>query len=295
MTFKNAKKAVYLAVISSMILTIAGCNDNTTTENTNMNSSQQPSISSEPDKESISSVSSMSEYDINIAKINLGSDISIEGTGVINDNGVIRITSGGTYKFSGTLEDGYIEVNTEDKVKIRLEGANITNKSGCAINIINAKKVKLVAVKETINTLTDSAKYTSTPEAKGTVFSNDTLEIQGNGALTIIGNYSHAVASDDDIIISNGTLNISAVKNGFQAHDNITIDGGNITITDCKNGFNSKGDVIINGGKINISNAEIFIKAILEIELNGGSISIKDCLQDFESEKSVIQNGSVIN
>lgn len=294
------RKSIYILLISAIIISFASCTNNG--DNNNNTNSQNPTVSDIQNNNSnnnnnISDAKSISDYDVNTAVITLDNNVNITGTGVSNENGTIKIVSGGTYIFSGTLENGCIEVNTEDKVKIRLEGANITNKNGCAINIINAKKVKLVAVRNTENSLTDGTDYSNTPDAKGTIFSNDTLEIQGNGSLTINSNYLNAVASDDDIIISNGTINISsAVKNAFQAHDNITVEGGNITISNCKNGLNCRdGDIIINNGTINISDCDTAVYSNLDININNGTININNCLENFKSEKNIITNGGTIN
>lgn len=67
-----------------------------------------------------------------------------------------------------------------------------------------------------INPLAGGATY-SNPDQKGTLFSNDTLEISGSGAVTVTGNYKHGMVSDDDLIITSGHIAIaSSVTDGFQ-------------------------------------------------------------------------------
>ncbi|MBQ1594906.1 MAG: carbohydrate-binding domain-containing protein, partial [Ruminococcus sp.] len=43
--------------------------------------------------------------------------------------------------------------------------------------------------------------------------------------------YKHGISSSDDIVIENGVMNITAVKDGLHANDYITLDGKNINIT----------------------------------------------------------------
>ena len=57
---------------------------------------------------------------------------------------VVNITSGGSYDLSGEYES--ITINTSDEVTINLNGVEITNSNGPAINIEKAKKVTIVLI-----------------------------------------------------------------------------------------------------------------------------------------------------
>ena len=87
----------------------------------------------------------------------------------------------------------------------------------------------------------------------GVIFSNDTVRLKGNGELNITANNAHGIASDDDIIIDNGTYNITSKKSGLFAHDDITINEGSLNIKGGTNGIKSKGTLNINGGNTVIS------------------------------------------
>jgi hypothetical protein len=71
-----------------------------------------------------------------------------------------------------------------EKVKLRLSGASITNSTGPAIYIANAKKAFITLTEGTSNTLIDGGSYSDT-DAKGTIFSNDDLEIKGDGSYSV--------------------------------------------------------------------------------------------------------------
>lgn len=71
--------------------------------------------------------------------------------------------------------------------------------------------------------------------------------------MNITSGNAHGIASDDDIIIENGTYNITSVKSGIFAHDDITISGGNLDIKGGTNGIKSKGTINISGGNSIIS------------------------------------------
>lgn len=186
------------------------------------------------------------------AEIKLGSSPSISGENVSTNGSVVTVNGGGTFRFSGSVTDGqiYVDTATEEKVKIVLDGVDITNSSGPAILINDAKKCTIELADGTSSTLTDGMKDKVND---GVIFSNDTLKIKGNGSLTITANNAHGIASDDDIIIEGGTYNITSKKSGIFAHDDITIDGGDFVVKGGTNGIKSKGTMNINGGHAVIS------------------------------------------
>ncbi len=187
------------------------------------------------------------EEKVYTAEISLGSSTKVTGDGVDVDGSTIRITSGGDYLFTGKLSDGqiYVSTNTEEKVTIVLNGVDIACSYGPAIMINEAKKCTVKVKEGSVNNLSDSYKDKIND---GVIFSNDTLRIKGNGTLNITAGNAHGIASDDDIIIDNGIINVTAVKSGLFAHDDITINGGTLNVTGGTNGMKSKGTVNINGG-----------------------------------------------
>lgn len=186
------------------------------------------------------------------AEVKLGSAPSITGENVSANGSVVTVNGGGTFRFSGSVTDGqiFVDTATEEKVKIVLDGVSISNSAGPAILINDAKKCTIELADGTSSTLTDGVKDKVND---GVIFSNDTLKIKGNGSLTITANNAHGIASDDDIIIEGGTYNITSKKSGIFAHDDITIDGGDFVVKGGTNGIKSKGTMNINGGHAVIS------------------------------------------
>ena len=156
----------------------------------------------------------------------LGDSVRFEGKGIAARGSKVGITKGGTYRISGSLSDGQIEINTEKKVVLQLDGVSIKNSAGSAINVINAKRVNVELMPGTVNSLEDGSIQHDVD--KGALFSNDTLEIGGSGTLNIRSNYAHGIASDDDIIVNGGRLHIVSTKSGLFANDDITINGGTL-------------------------------------------------------------------
>lgn len=85
--------------------------------------------------------------------------MEVSGSGVRADDKIVYITEGGDFEVSGKTEDGMILVNTDEKVKLRLSGVDITNSDGPAIYFENTDKGYITLTDETDNTLTDSEQY----------------------------------------------------------------------------------------------------------------------------------------
>lgn len=181
------------------------------------------------------------------AEITLGVSASAKGDNVTVDGSSVTITGGGTYFIKGSASQGQIIVDTvtEEKLKLILSGVTLSNSSGPAIFINEAKRCTIELENGTVSTLKDGGKDKIND---GVIFSNDTLHIKGNGTLNITSGNAHGIASDDDIIIEDGYININSVKSGIFAHDDITVKGGNINIKGGTNGLKSKGTIHIEGG-----------------------------------------------
>lgn len=179
------------------------------------------------------------------AEITLGADPQFKGSNVSVSGSKVLISGGGDYLVSGSVSDGQIEVNTTEKVKLYLNGVSIANSSGPAIQITDAKRIVIVLMEGTTTVLQDGG---NDKINDGVIFSNDTLEIKGSGTLEITAGNAHGIASDDDVIIQNGTVNINSIKSGIYAHDDVTVNGGTLNINGGTNGIKSKGTININGG-----------------------------------------------
>ncbi len=217
-----------------------------------------------------------------------GSSISYAGEGVTIEGTTITITKGGTYVVTGTLSDGQIKVDSEDKetVWIILNNANITSKTNSPIYIVNAKKTILSLATGTSNTLSDAASYTyadtANEEPSACVFSKDDLVISGDGSLVVNGNFNNGIASKDTLTITNGNITVNAVNNGIKGKDYIVIKDGTFNVTAGGDAFKSDntadtslGYILIEGGKFVINSEEDGIQAETCLKITGGTFDIK--------------------
>lgn len=202
-------------------------------------------------KPPVSSSTSVSSEDSAVPKekkyIYLKNDTAqYSGTGIVVDGNTVNITKGGTYVISGTL-NGSVQVLTEDKkVYLELDNAHIHNTAGAALNVQQVKRITITTLKGTTNSFIDGGVH---EETRGAIFSNDTVELNGEGVMNITANYAHGIRSDDDIILNSGTVNITSVKSGFHCNDGIEINGGKLFCDAGTNGVKTAGYVTITGGE----------------------------------------------
>ena len=78
---------------------------------------------------------------------------------------------------------------------------------------------------------------------------------EGNGMLTVSGNYMNGIRGKDRLTINSGTYVIEAAEDGVKGKDAVEVNGGEITITAGSDGIQSnnngeedKGYVRITGG-----------------------------------------------
>lgn len=204
----------------------------------------------------------------NVGTVNL-SDLTYTGSGIEIQDKRILITEGGDFTLNGTLSDGNIEISTEEKVKLRLSGADITSLSGPCIFAENADKVYITVTKDTKNVLV------AENSEDGAIYSKDNLEIKGEGTLEISSRAGHAIKASDNLTIENGNINISAFGDGIHVNDTFKMSGGNVSIESEGDGIESESIVIISGGSLNITTTgvPVNVEEINKTEENTGNPS----------------------
>lgn len=177
-----------------------------------------------------------------------GTSVNVTGDnyGFVTANGADVIVKSSTNSFlqlvlSGESNDGSLLIYSWRKNGVLLNGLNLTNTDGPAINNQCGKSFYVTSAEGTTNTLTDGATYSTAPinakgdtiDQKATLFSEGQIYFNGTGTLNIYGNAKNAVASDDYVTILSSTINIkvdSTGSNGIKTNDGMFIKGGNLNI-----------------------------------------------------------------
>ena len=214
------------------------------------------------------------EYDsASAVQIVLNGDTITVDNGVTINGSLATITAAGTYSLSGTLTDGQLIVDTQDEATVHLilNGVNLFSSTSAPLYIANAEKVVIELADGTENVLTDAASYVfpdaETDEPNAALFSKADLTIYGNGALTVDGNYNDGIASKDGLVITSGTISVSAVDDGIRGKDYIVINDSTLTVNAGGDGLKSDNEEDATKGYISIENG------VLQITAGGDAIT----------------------
>ncbi|GAB4050469.1 hypothetical protein GCM10028810_45150 [Spirosoma litoris] len=242
--------------------------------------------------------------------VSISNPLSAKGVTITESNGDVIITSSASevaYEVSGTTTNGSVKIYSDKKFKLTLNGANITNNDGPAINIQSSKRAFVILADGTTNTLTDGTTYTAsgTEDMKGTIFSEGQLVFTGLGSLSVKSNNKHAIASDDYIRVISGTITITGtVSDGIHTKDAFIADGGTLNITSSNDGIQcDEGYIVINAGTFTINSVDKGISASYDddttidpyITINGGTITVTSSAGEGIESKSTmtINNGTI--
>lgn len=227
-------------------------------------------------------------------------DLSDAKTITVSDGQTINITEEGTYIISGTASNCTIkvEVDTESKVQLVLNGVNITNESSPAIYVVSADKCFITSQGENSLSVTGSFKADGDTNTDAVIFSKDDLVFNGTGTLTI-NSSANGISGKDDIKFTGGTYNITSTNDSIEAKDNIYVYDGTFNITSSKDGFhsedsddNSKGTLYIADGTFHIAVTSDGLQANTAVQIDGGTFDIT-ANEGIESTYIQINGGTV--
>lgn len=283
---KNKIRILMLMIIS---LLLGACSQQSSVE-----TSQTPDSTTKT-VESLSDLSDLfsdrdyeSDYDESTSvKITIKDDaVECASDSVTISNSNITITEEGTYVINGTLTNGMIIVNASDSAKIQLvlAGVNINSESSAAIYIAQADKVFISLKDGTSNTLSNGGSFVAIDDNNidAAIFSKADLTLNGSGSLVVSSPAGHGIVSKDDLVITGGEYDITALNQGISGKDLIGIADGSFTITSRKDGIHAENQDDSSLGYIYIANGTYAIKADGDgisssnsIQIDGGSFVIE--------------------
>ena len=192
---------------------------------------------------------------------------SVPGVAIQRDGAHLTIMNiSGPVKFvvSGTTANGSLKFYGDKRFQLLLNGADITNPNGAAINNQGSKSLYVVLADRTSNRLQDGSTYAMVDEEdqKAALFSEGQIIFSGKGRLDVFAEGRGGIRSDDYIRIRPG-VNLyieSHALDGLRANDGIIVDGGVINVVtngSGTKGVRSGGVMRVNGGRlIAISNGD---------------------------------------
>ena len=254
-----------------------------------------------------------------------GDGAEISGNGAYVNGQEVVITEAGRYVVSGSLSNGKITVDAHNssKVWILLDGVDINCSDDACIRVDQAEKVFLTLAENSVNTLTSGSTYSDTALQDGTdgaIFAHDDLTINGSGSLTVTAEYRNGIAANADLVITGGTITITAAADAIHANDSvcikeaqITVDAGDdgivtaneeengymyiesgtIDITSVGDGIHTTGDITIAGGSITIAAGDDGIHSDQFVYIEDGEILINECYEGIEALIIDVSGGDI--
>lgn len=217
-----------------------------------------------------------------------GDAAQIAGSGAYWLDGSLVIAQSGQYVVSGELTDGSIMVDAEDysKVWILLNGVTVACSDDACLRVNQADKVFVTLAEGTENILTGAEGYSEAALADGTngvIYSHDDLTINGSGSLTVTAACLNGITSKDDLIITGGTISITAPVHGIKVNDRFRFTAADLTITAGQDGIHSDLEFLMESSSITISAQDDGVHADSLVQIYGGSLQITDCYEGIEA------------
>lgn len=215
-----------------------------------------------------------------------GDSASVKGGGASAKGSTVSINTAGTYRISGSLSDGSILVDTGEaatEVTLILDGVDICCLTAPTIHIKQAKDARLVLADGTENVLVSgTAGEPLAAEASGAaLYCEDDLDIDGGGALSVLGNINNGIGCKKDLDINGGTIAVTAVNNGIRGVNSVEIKGGAVSVNAANDGVKStatdkpgKGYVSVSGGVLTVAAQGDGVSAATELSITDGTVSI---------------------
>ncbi len=209
----------------------------------------------------------------------------------------VTITNNGSevimYELSGSASDGFFKLYSSKKQGLTLNGLNLTNPAGAAINNQSHKRTFVVLKGE--SKLADGSSYTDavdTEDMKAAFFSEAQLIFSGDGSLSVTATGKAGITSDDYVrfIDDATTVKVSSTAgHGIRGKDAIIVSAGNIDVNVSatgKKGFSTDTLIYFGGGVTNITSTASAgivddeltgaagIKADYRFEMDGGKVTV---------------------
>ena len=203
------------------------------------------------------------------------------------DSVSVTITAGGTYRLTGTCQNGSVVVDCADAVVLVLDNLVLTNPTGSCIASVGEGDLTLYALSGTESTLRDGTGYVFpdalTDEPDAVVFAKSDLTLSGDkdGICYMIAYYKTGAATKDDLTVTGGNYTVSSIRHGIRGRDSVTVTGGYLAIEAAADGIRTtndrpgkEGTVTISDGHVTITAGDEGIQSISDITITGGTLTI---------------------
>lgn len=331
MSYNNTKLVAGLLGYALLACSISGCSfdsfSKTATETSSESSSSATEITYLNADDMFTDRDKEVGYDEDTATaITLSDDASsCDSSSVSISDNTITITDEGTYLLTGSLSDGQVIVNADDKkVQLVLDSVDINCDTSSALYVKAADKVFVTLASDSENTLSNTNDFVAIDDNNidAVIFSKDDLTLNGSGTLTVTAKYGHGIVSKDDLVITSGTYQITAAKHALSGKDSVRIadgvltldagtDGihsenadddtkgfiyfanGDISITADSDGFDAEETLQVDGGNIEVAAGDDGLHADGDLIITDGTINVTKSYEGLEGMTVTIEDGDI--
>ena len=235
-------------------------------------------------------------------------EIKTNGNGVSVEGKTITISTAGTYRLSGNLEDGQVVIAAGDthKVNLILDNFSISNKETAPIYVKTSGDFTLTLAENSKNSVQDLRAANTTEDSNSNssnsktedipdaaIYSKSDLILSGSGSLDVKGKYEDGIHGKDSLTIEGGNYTVEATKHGINGKDNLTINDGSFTITAGQDGFNTNGDMTVSKGSYTLSVSDDGMHADGKLVVNEGTVNIENSNEGLEGASIDINGGTI--
>lgn len=311
MSYNNTKLVAGLLGYALLACSISGCSfdsfSKTTTETSSESSSSATGITYLDADDMFTDRDKEVGYDEDTATaITLSDDASsCDSSSVSISDNTITITDEGTYLLTGSLSDGQVIVDADDKkVQLVLDSVNINCDTSAALYVKAADKVFVTLASDSENSLSNTSDFVAIDDNNidAVIFSKDDLTLNGSGTLTVTAKYGHGIVSKDDLVITSGTYQITAAKHALSGKDSVRIADGVLTLDAGTDGIHSentdddaKGFIYIANGDISITADSDGFDAEETLQVDGGNIEVAAGDDGLHADGDLIITDGTIN
>ena len=311
MSYNNTKLVAGLLGYALLACSISGCSfdsfSKTATETSSESSSSATEITYLNADDMFTDRDKEVGYDEDTATVITLSDnaSSCDSSSVSISDNTITITDEGTYLLTGSLSDGQVIVNADDKkVQLVLDSVNINCDTSAALYVKAANKVFVTLASDSENSLSNTSDFVAIDDNNidAVIFSKDDLTLNGSGTLTVTAKYGHGIVSKDDLVITSGTYQITAAKHALSGKDSVRIADGVLTLDAGTDGIHSENTDDDTKGFIYIANGDISITADSDgfdaeetLQVDGGNIEVYAGDDGLHSDDDLIITTGTIN
>ena len=246
-----------------------------------------------------------------------GANATVSGKGASSvkaENGTIAVSKGGTFILQGNYKGRIlVSVPLTEKVRLIFDNFTITCASYTPVLCTQADKMAVILKDGTENFVIDNGSgYVKGADeleemegrSAGALHAKCDLTINGNGKLTVTGNYRHGIFSKDDLRILAGRIEVTASSSGIKGKKSVTIGGGSINVKADGDAVKvtetqkvGKGTFLMTGGVLTGSSKGDGIDVSMNVSVDGGRIKmtagdhaiVTDGSVDIRGEKTVLR------